>query len=52
MTAGNNRKKFNQTNFISNKDIIDAVVISFQAIGSKPKKISGLQRDSNPWPLR
>ena len=27
-TAGNNTKKFNQTNVISDKDMIDAVVIS------------------------
>ena len=36
-----------------NEDMIFAVVIAIKAIANQPeKKISGLQRDSNPWPLR
>ena len=36
-----------------NEDMIVAVVIAIKTIANKPeKKISGLQRDSNPRPLR
>ena len=36
-----------------NEDMIVAVVTAIKIIANKPeKKISGLQRDSNPWPLR
>ena len=36
-----------------NEDMIVAVVIAIKTIANKPEKqISGLQRDSNPRPLR
>ena len=39
---------------ILNEDMIVAVVISilFKQLQINKKKISGLQRDSNPWPPR
>ena len=35
-----------------NEDMIVAVAIAILAIATGPEKISGLQRHSNPWPLR
>ena len=32
--------------------MIVTVVIAFKQLQIKPKKNSGFQRDSNPWPLR
>ena len=32
--------------------MIITVVIAFKQLQIKPKKNSGSQRDSNPWPLR
>ena len=32
--------------------MIVTVVIAFKQLQIKPKKNSGSQRDSNPWPLR
>ena len=37
---------------ISNLDVSSQRKLQFKQLQTNPKKISGLQRDSNPWPLR